>query len=264
MNTENPQTLTAMASDGVPLSCVMSGSGPPLVMVHGTGDDHRRFNRVRDALGEKFTLYLVNRRGRGESGDTDGYSFGLDIDDIGCVLKAIDGPVNLFGHSAGAVCALEACQRSDNVQRLMLYEPPLPTPETDPLSGVVQAVSRLIEEGVVVTYLRDFFGTPPDVIERQRNHPVNWPLWLGMAHTIPRELVGLRQHVFDDAKFSDLDIPVRILVGGNTRARLVQHSHRVQAALPNCDIVELPDQGHIGMTTAPEMFAKAVLEFFAD
>ena len=162
MNTENPQTLTAMASDGVPLSCVMSGSGPPLVMVHGTGDDHRRFNRVRDALGEKFTLYLVNRRGRGESGDTDGYSFGLDIDDIGCVLKAIDGPVNLFGHSAGAVCALEACQRSDNVQRLMLYEPPLPTPETDPLSGVVQAVSRLIEEGVVVI--------PTDVIHDTLAH----------------------------------------------------------------------------------------------
>jgi pimeloyl-ACP methyl ester carboxylesterase len=44
-----------------------SGSGAPLVLVHGTGGFSTRWKPILPALEKYFTVYAVDRRGRGES-----------------------------------------------------------------------------------------------------------------------------------------------------------------------------------------------------
>lgn len=252
--------------DGTIIDCGVAGSGPPLLIVPGTGDNQRRFSRVREPLGEHFSVHVMDRRGRGASGDTDDYSFSHDIHDIAAVLSGFSEPVHLLGHSHGARCSMEAALSAKNVAKLILYEPPIPKWFEDDRRVVVDDLVELAaagdREGIVETYLRDFFGTPKSVIENQRNNPEAWARWIQMAHTIPRELIALRLTNFEDAKFNGFAVPTRILTGTESRPALHVAAERVRTAIDHADIVELPGEGHIAMTTAPKMFVKEVLRFF--
>jgi pimeloyl-ACP methyl ester carboxylesterase len=62
------------APDGVELACEVAGHGPPLVMVHGAGSARWGFDLVRRPLERRFTIWALDRRGRGDSADGDGYA----------------------------------------------------------------------------------------------------------------------------------------------------------------------------------------------
>lgn len=94
-----------------------------LVLVQGTTADHTRGASVLLMLEQKFTVYAVDRRGRGQSDDSIAYSIEREYEDIAAVVGSIQGPVNLQGHSYGALCSLEAALRVANLNKLILYEP---------------------------------------------------------------------------------------------------------------------------------------------
>ena len=118
---------TVKSKDGTLIAFQRSGAGSPLVLVHGSTADHTRWAPVLPALEAKFTVYAVDRRGRGGSGDTEPYAIEREFEDIAAVVDSIPGPVDLLGHSYGGICALEAALRTKNLRRLILYEPPIPT-----------------------------------------------------------------------------------------------------------------------------------------
>jgi pimeloyl-ACP methyl ester carboxylesterase len=59
-----------------------SGSGAPLVLVHGTGGFSTRWKPILPAFEKYFTVYAVDRRGRGESGDGSNYAIEREFDDV--------------------------------------------------------------------------------------------------------------------------------------------------------------------------------------
>jgi pimeloyl-ACP methyl ester carboxylesterase len=65
-------------------------------------------------LEKYFTVYAVDRRGRGESGDGSNYAIEREFDDVAAVVDPIGNGVDLLGHSFGAVCALEAGLRTSH------------------------------------------------------------------------------------------------------------------------------------------------------
>jgi len=76
---EGTSAGTITTEGGTPLACWRSGKGPPLVLVHGTAADHSRWGPVLPALEERFTVYSIDRRGRGGSGDSDDYTVERDL-----------------------------------------------------------------------------------------------------------------------------------------------------------------------------------------
>lgn len=108
--------------DGTTIGFRRLGQGPGLVVVHGsiaTGDE---WSRVASVLADRFTVHLVDRRGRGLSGDADAYSIDTEIADIAAVLDAAGPDASLVGHSYGALCALAAVASGVDVPGLVLYE----------------------------------------------------------------------------------------------------------------------------------------------
>src|SRR4051812_36817532 len=81
--------------------------------------------RLAGLLAQHFTVYPCDRRGRGDSGDTPLYAADREIEDRAAVIDATGGSAHVFGHSSGAVLALEAAVPDAGVTRLALYEPPL-------------------------------------------------------------------------------------------------------------------------------------------
>src|SRR5689334_10111110 len=96
-----------VSKDGTPIGYERTGMGPPLVLVHGTGVDHTYWDLLIPQLARDFTVYAMDRRGRGQSGDTLPYAMQREFHDIAALVNAIPGAVDLLGHSYGALCALE-------------------------------------------------------------------------------------------------------------------------------------------------------------
>jgi pimeloyl-ACP methyl ester carboxylesterase len=113
---------TVTTEGGTPVAYWRSGKGPPLVLVHGTAADHSRWRPVIPALEESFTVYAIDRRGRGGSGDAEDYSVEKEFEDVAAVVDSLGEPVNLLGHSYGGLLALEAALLTRNVRKLVLYD----------------------------------------------------------------------------------------------------------------------------------------------
>ncbi|MCC4769296.1 hypothetical protein FXV91_03495 [Methanosarcina sp. DH2] len=60
---------TVRSKDGTMITFWKSGSGPPLVLIHGSTADHTRWNPILPELEQMFTVYAVDRRGLGKSTD---------------------------------------------------------------------------------------------------------------------------------------------------------------------------------------------------
>lgn len=103
------------------------------MLVHGGASDHRFWDLsgIRSALAEHCTVYAMDCRGLGESGDATEYDLGREFEDVAAVVESIDEPVRLLGHSSGALLSLEAALRTDNLHDLILYEPPLRSATTN-------------------------------------------------------------------------------------------------------------------------------------
>lgn len=259
------QTETVVAKDGTQIAYRRGGEGPPLVLIHGTAADHSRWAPVLPAFEQHFTVYAVDRRGRGGSGDLDGYAIEREFEDVAAVADSLEEPVNLLGHSYGGLCALEAALLTENVGKLVLYDPGIEVAGEEISSHeVVERLEALLAEGdrdgVVETTMREVAGLPPEVVEYMRSLPV-WRARLDAAHTIPRELRAVKAYRFDPERFENLGIPALVLNGGDSPAALRKAADAVDEALPDSHSVVMPGQGHSAMDTGTDLFTTEVLRF---
>ena len=257
-------TATVQAADGTPIAYWRSGDGPPLLLVHGAAADHGRWRPVLPALEARFAVHALDRRGRGGSGDAATYAVEREFADVAAVIDALGAPVNVLGHSYGALCALEAALLTRNVRRLVLYEPPLAVAGPIYPAGVVERLEALLaagdRDGVVATTMREVAGLPAATVDHLRTLPA-WQARVAAAHTIPRELRATDAYRFDPARFRGMDTPTLLLLGGESPAVFGAAAHVVAAALPDVRLVVLPGQGHAAMDTGTERFTTEVLRF---
>ncbi|CAG0989842.1 N-formylmaleamate deformylase [Methanosarcinales archaeon] len=114
---------TVISKDGTPIAYQRSGRGSALVLIHGTTSDHSTtWKFILTSLEEHFIVYAMDRRGRGESGDGPAYSLDREAEDVAALVDSIGQPVNVLGHSYGALCAIKAALLTNNIRRLILYE----------------------------------------------------------------------------------------------------------------------------------------------
>lgn len=252
------------STDGTMIAFDRIGTGPQLVLVHGTGRDRAYWSRCLPALARHATVYAIDRRGRGGSGDAEGYAIEREVEDALAVIDAVAEPVHLLGHSYGAIIALEVGLRATPLASLLLYEPPIgvgadrvPDDLGDRLAALVATGDR---EAVLETFLREGPRYPPDVIAAQRARP-DWPDRLAYAHTLAREVQAVPRYVFDRTRVATMTVPTLLLLGSENPPFFRQAIEELHAGIPHSQRVVLPGQHHNAMETAPELFAESVHHF---
>lgn len=235
------------------------------MLVHGTGASSARWMPVLPALEAYFTVYALNRRGRGGSGDTPQYKLEREIEDVAALVNSIGRPVNLLGHSYGAICALEASLRTRDLHKLILYEPPISIEgETIYPEGFIDRLEALLaegdREGVLTTFIREVIQMPAHEFEIFRASP-GWASRIAAAHTLPRELRAQMGYHFIAERFKSFTTPTLLLVGEHSAPRFKSAANLLAATLPNNRIVTLAGQKHNAMDTAPDLFVREVVDF---
>jgi len=107
---------------GSDLEVFTEGSGPRVVLVHGSVMGAPMVWGAQAPLAERWTLVEPNRRGFGGSPPADAEEFERDADDIAALIEPGD---HLVGYSYGGIVSLlAAAKRADALRSLAVLEPP--------------------------------------------------------------------------------------------------------------------------------------------
>jgi pimeloyl-ACP methyl ester carboxylesterase len=264
-----PTRHTVRSRDGTEIAFFRSGTGPPLVAVHGATTDHTTWNWVLPWLEPHVSVVTIDRRGRGDSGDHPDWDIEREFEDVAAVVDTLAAEtgsgVDLMGHSFGASVALGAATVTRNVRRLVLYEADSSFEQDAYPSGVVERIARLVQEGkreqALETLFREIVHMSEEAFAAYRQLPI-WPVRIATVHTVLRELaVPFAETALAPERARTVTATTLLLAGSESPPFIEQAAAALAAALPNVRVSELEGQAHTAIYDAPEMFAERVLAF---
>jgi pimeloyl-ACP methyl ester carboxylesterase len=139
------KTAFVTSADGTRIGYRELGTGPGLVIVHGNLRASQHYLALAEALAERHTVFVLDRRGRGLSGVVRGaQGMQEQCDDLAAV-RAGTGADIVFGHSSGGLIALESALLMPTRQ-LILFEPALSIDGSIP-TGWVPAFEAALARG---------------------------------------------------------------------------------------------------------------------
>jgi pimeloyl-ACP methyl ester carboxylesterase len=118
-------TSYVTSKDGTRIAYDKMGNGPVVILVLGALNTRQSGTELAKRLAPQFTVISHDRRGRGDSSNVLPYSPEREIEDIETLIDESGGSAYLYGHSSGAVLAIEAAIKlGKKVKKMALYEPP--------------------------------------------------------------------------------------------------------------------------------------------
>lgn len=181
------QTVTS--KDGTKIAYDKSGSGPAVILVSGATMARSGFAELAQLLSSKLTVYNYDRRGRGDSTDTQPFAVDREIEDIEALIDEAGGTASLYGISSGACLAmLAAAKLGDKVSKLAMYEAPYDEMEVaaenwkEYRTNLDKAIAEN-RRGDAVTLFMKLVGVPDQAIEGMKSSPM-WPGLEAVAPTL--------------------------------------------------------------------------------
>ena len=260
---------TTRSADGTPIAWFRSGTGPPIVLVHGATADHTAWRTVVPLLAADHALYAIDRRGRGASGDTEPYAIAREYEDVAAVIDAVAAaegvPVDAVGHSYGGRVGLGAALLTPNLRRLVVYEG-APAPDGGSFHG--DAVMARLEahaaagdgDALLADFLGSVVGMSPEELDAYRASPT-WPARVAAAPTAIREMWAEADEDAGPERYGAIRIPVLQIVGGESNALFTDGTWALDRLLANGRVVVIPGARHAAHHTHPEAFVAAIREF---
>ena len=128
------ETGRVTSADGTSVVFDRSGKGPAVILVHGafTGRAHPTLSEVAATLARWCTVFNYDRRGRGDSGDTQPYAVKREVEDLAALVEMAGGSAMVFGGSSGAGLVLRAAPQNLAISKLAVWEPPFHVDDSAP------------------------------------------------------------------------------------------------------------------------------------
>ncbi len=257
--------MEVVLANGLEIAYERVGVGPPLVFVHGAAGDSRLWQPQLSALADEFTVVAWDEPGAGRSSDLPA-GFGL-ADYADCLAALIGGlelgPAHVGGLSWGGTVVLELYRRHPGLVATLIladtyagWKGSLPEEE---VRARVAGVRRMLEAGAEEfdpTLPGLFAGDPPaefvplldEIAAAVRPASLGTELLL-MAEIDQRDLLP------------DIAVPALLIWGEHDARSPLSVAHQFERAIPNNELVLIPDCGHVSNLEEPGQFNEAVREF---
>jgi 2-(acetamidomethylene)succinate hydrolase len=246
--------LRHVRGDSIDLAFTVRGSGPVVVLLHGTSANHAVWSRVAEALESRATVVCVDQRGHGRSAKpSKGYDAPDFADDVVLVLDALSTERAMVGgHSLGARNAwVAAARHPERVSGVLAvdYTPYVESHVLDALAVRVAAGDRAFgSPDEIRSYLAQRYPRMPvDAVARRAEwgyrcdangawHPLAPPGVLAQV------VDGLR--VPYAAEFAAVTVPMTHLRGADSRIVTDAAWDPAQASRPDDRWVVAPGLDH--------------------
>ncbi|GAB2554249.1 alpha/beta fold hydrolase [Nocardia heshunensis] len=259
-----PRTPVVLEHGPSNVEYLISGSGPGLVLVHGTfGDAEVSWQPLIDAVQGRYTVVSVNLAGSGRTTAPDRVTVDdLAIQVAGAAADAGLDRYHLVGHSLGAVtAAVVAARHAQRVDSLLLHAPWSVTDargrfQFELWERILQADRRLLAKILQLT------GFRPDTLVEADDAAMSSSasLFTAMLSFTHAAQVAAARNVDIAGLLSGIKTPTRVLVSAYDQIIAPAQQHAVAAAIPGADHREFA-AGHALPLEDPTAFASAVIEF---
>jgi pimeloyl-ACP methyl ester carboxylesterase len=252
-------------ADGVAIAYERVGEGAPLVFVHGAAEDGRAWQPQLAALGDEFTVVAWDEPGAGRSSDVPA-NFVL-ADYASCLAALIDtlalGPAHVAGLSWGGTLALALYDRHPELMATLIlvdsyagWKGSLPMEEVRArVEGVRQILAAPADE-FDPTFPGLFAGDPPDELA---------PLLEQIAADVRPQSLRVQASVLAETDLCDvlprIVVPTLLIWGELDVRSPLSVAQDFERAIPDAELVVIPNAGHLSNLEQPELFNKAVREF---
>lgn len=258
--------------DGTTIAFDRVGSGPPLVLVGGALQYRaidQRTGRLAELLAKEFSVYHYDRRGRGDSGDTEPYEVEREIEDLGALIDHAGGSSFVFGTSSGAVLALRAAAAALPISKLGLYEPPFivddsrPPLPADYRSTLVELAAADRRGDAVAYFMTTAVGLPSELVTSMREEPF-WRAFEAVADTLAYDAAVVADTASGSAiplqQWAPLNVPTLVVDGSESQPYQHNADDLLARTLPRSERRTLDGQSH---DVAPDALAPVLTGFFS-
>jgi pimeloyl-ACP methyl ester carboxylesterase len=256
------------SADGTTIAFDQLGKGPAIILVGGALEQRAMDSetaQLAPLLAQHFTVFHYDRRGRGESTDTQPYAVEREIEDIEALITEAGGQAAVFGISSGAALALEAAIKlGDKIKKLAMYEAPYNDDEA--ARRAWKAYRKQLAEvlaqgrrGDAVALLMLLVGMPADHLDRVRQHPM-WPMWEAVAPTLAYDAAVMGEDAsVPTEKAASVAVPALVMDGSASYPFMHVTALALVKAMPHAQHRTLEGQTH---EVAPQALAPVLEEFF--
>jgi pimeloyl-ACP methyl ester carboxylesterase len=246
-----------MSVDGTRIAYWCAGRGDPILIIHGLGSGHSSYEPLVETLSSGLLACNMDRRGRGESGDTMPYALEREFEDVAAVATQL-GQAVVLGYSIGGPAAIEAARTAEAVRAVILFEA-WDSPLSRIPADVFDGIEHLVSQG---RYEEAFnYGDSPEEIEESRQLP-DYADRVAMVHLTPREIRGWQrywnEHPVDDERWAELAKPVLFLVSEANRDGMLAPAQQFAKRLPQATVRVLEGIGHRAYREAPDVLASVI------
>jgi len=250
--------------DGAALDYEEHGSGPPVLLIHGTAA--RLWGATLDELAACGRVVAYDRRSFGASAHPPLSDLAPHRADAAALLRGLDlAPAVVVGWSIGGVVALDlALEHPDLVRALVLIEPPLHAkrrPSARMARAVVgaQVLGRLGRpEAGATAFLRWALRRRDGGTDLDRVPPDWRAAMLVNARAIVAELgAGTGEHI-DRDRLAGLRTPTTLLVGSESDPVFAAAGRRLAATAAQVELREVDRAGHMLQRDRPDAVVDAV------
>ena len=263
----NTTLETVTSADGTRIAVERTGDGPPVILVGGAFNDRSTVAGLAAVLSSGFTTLAYDRRGRGDSGDGDGYAVEREVEDLAALIEHAGGTAAVFGHSSGANLALEAVVRGLSVERLAVYEPPFvvgdgrPRPGADLFDRLRVLVEQDRRDEAATLFLTEGAAAPAEVVEGMRAGEM-WRWFTGLAHTLPYDVAVCGPGCALPAeRLATITAPTLAIGGGESPEWLRAATRAVADVIPGARYLTLDGEDH-GVLQHPAALRPVLAGFF--
>ncbi|MGW1510941.1 alpha/beta fold hydrolase [Streptomyces sp. NPDC002394] len=261
--------------NGVNLVYDSVGEGEPLVLVHGSWNDHHSWQPAIEAdIRASSTAVAYDRRGHGQSEKVPGQGTRRqDEDDLAALIEELfDGPAHVAGSSFGASVALGlAARRPELFRTVTVHEPPLVGVVADDHAAMSELQRTFVSFDAILDHLRKGEDEPAAhlFVEEVAMGP---GMWDKLPAPIRETFVANAQTWLDeqnDPHWAELDLeglsacqaPVLLSRGTESPAWFGTVLDRLAVVLPKARQQTFEGAGHIPHITHPEEYARVVTDF---
>jgi pimeloyl-ACP methyl ester carboxylesterase len=248
------------------LHAYVAGSGAPIVLLHGLGDEADTWQYVLPLLAESHTVIAFDLPGFGRSDKPRRpYSLGFYAQTLGELLKALQiERATLVGHSLGAAIAQRfALAHPEMVERLVLVGGSLPIEQHGPASSswlfltpglgeLIYTSLRRSQAGAYETLRPYYFDL--DALPQELRDFLNERVWARVWSSGQRRgfLSTFRWLHIDGylrakqfrMRLAELDLPVHLIWGEADKVRPAASAEAMAALLPNARLDLIANAGH--------------------
>jgi pimeloyl-ACP methyl ester carboxylesterase len=265
-------TRSSLKVPGTELAVVTQGSGPTLVLVHGTGVDGSTWNRVAQELSQDFTVVSYDRRGYGQSIHDPILDHRIHADDLIALIESLNiGKVLVVGWSSGGVLALDAItRRPDLISRLIVMEAPAQGMRSPSLGmiSMMMKMGRLEKKGKSAEAVSLFYDWASSTKDGSSGYArATEDVRKGLDAYAPVVLTELKPSKFgplgghiDYKGIKASSVPVTWFLGGDSFAWYGRLAKRAARVASNIKIRQISNGSHMMHLEVPDTFVSAVKE----